>query len=61
MITINNNIITIKEARKILGNIESKYSDIQIKELISIFSLISDLSIDSYLRNKQSSVKSISL
>ncbi len=42
-------IITIKEARKLIGKEHSKYSDDQIEEIIYTFSALSDMAIDSWL------------
>ncbi len=42
-------VITIEEARKLLGKASSKYSDQQVEEMINTLSLLSDLAIDSWL------------
>ena len=43
-------IVSICEVRKIMGNANKKYTDEQIEEVISIFSLLSDLAIDKYIK-----------
>ncbi len=42
-------IITIQEARKLIGKGHSKYTDKQIEEIIDNFYAISNLAIDSWL------------
>ena len=42
-------IISIAEARKLMGKTSSKYSDGQIEEVINIFEFMADMAIDCYL------------
>lgn len=45
--------INIEEARKIIGKENEKYSDEEIEEVTSIFRVIADLAIDSYLAKRR--------
>ena len=42
-------IISIVEARELMGKSSSKYSDNQIEEVINIFEFMADMAIDCYL------------
>ena len=42
-------IITIEEARKLIGKKHSKYTDEQIAEIINTLYAVSDLAIDSWI------------
>lgn len=42
-------IITIKEARNLIGKEHSKYTDEEIEEILYTFSALSDMAIDSWL------------
>lgn len=42
-------LITIEEARKLIGEGHTKYSDEQIEEIINTLYVISDLAIDSWI------------
>lgn len=46
-------IITIKEARKIMGKANVKYSDAQIQEILDLFYALSNIIIDQYLEVKR--------
>ena len=46
-------IIKISEARKLMGKTNKKYSDEQIEEVINIFTVLSDMAIDSYLEKRR--------
>lgn len=46
-------ILTIKEARELLGEKGSKYSDGDLEEIINLFSHLADLIIDQYLAQKK--------
>lgn len=46
-------ILTIKEARDLLGKKGSKYSDSELEEIINLFSLLADLIIDQYLKQRE--------
>lgn len=46
-------IVSIQEAKEILGSKGRDYTDAQIEEIINLFVAISDLSIDSYLEKKK--------
>ena len=52
-------IITIPEARKILGETASKYTDAQIEEIINVFVFFTDLAIDSYIDSKKGKDKEV--
>lgn len=45
-------ILTIKEARELLGEKGSKYSDGDLEEIINLFSYLADLIIDQYLAQR---------
>ena len=45
--------ISIKQARKFLGEENVKYTDTQILELVSYFTKYADLIIDCYIANKK--------
>ncbi len=42
-------IITVQEARKLIGKEHTKYTDEQIEEIIYAFTALSDMAIDSWL------------
>jgi ABC-type iron transport system FetAB ATPase subunit len=42
-------IITIKEARKLIGKGDAEYTDQEIEEIIYTFTALSDVAIDSWL------------
>ena len=42
-------MMTIEEARKLIGKGHTKYTDQQIEEIIGTLSVLSDLAIDSWL------------
>lgn len=42
-------IMTISEARKLIGAGHVKYTDQEIEEIINTFSVLSDIAIDSWL------------
>ena len=46
-------IVSVREARKILGKEAKQYTDEQIEEIVNLFTAISDLAIDSYLEKKK--------
>lgn len=46
-------IVSVQEARKILGGAGEEYSDQQIEEIVNLFVAMSDLAIDSYIQKKQ--------
>jgi len=46
-------IVSVQEARKILGRSGRDYTDQQVEEIINLFVAISDLAIDSYLEKKR--------
>ena len=45
-------VISIEEARKLMGKASSKYTDEQVGEVINSLSVIADLAIDSWLAMK---------
>lgn len=46
-------IVSVREARKILGKAAKQYTDEQIEEIVNLFAAMSDLAIDSYLEKKR--------
>jgi hypothetical protein len=46
-------IVSVQEARNILGSKGEDYSDDQIEEVLNLFVALSDLAIDSYLEKKK--------
>lgn len=42
-------VITIKEARELMGKNADKYTDEQVEEMVNTLSVLSDLAIDSWL------------
>lgn len=46
-------LITILEARKIIGEANNQYSDEQITEVINIFTLLADLAIDNSIAKRK--------
>ena len=46
-------IVSVQEARKILGRSGREYTDQQVEEIINLFVAISDFAIDSYLEKKR--------
>lgn len=42
-------IISIEEARKLMGESSKKYNDKQIEEVINIYDFLADMAIDCYL------------
>lgn len=42
-------IITVEEARKLMGEAHKKYTDKQIEEVINVFDFMADMSIDCFL------------
>lgn len=45
-------ILTIKEARDLLGDKASRYSDEDLEGIINLFSYLADLIIDQYLAQR---------
>lgn len=46
-------IVSVEEAREILGKAGQEYTDDQVEEIINLFVAISDLAIDSYIEKKK--------
>ena len=46
-------LVSVKEARKILGKEAKQYTDEQIEEIVNLFAAMSDIAIDSYLEKKR--------
>ena len=47
-------IISIAEARQLMGKASKKYSDVQVEEVLNIFEFMADIAIDCYvLRRKK--------
>lgn len=42
-------IITVEEARRLMGEASKKYTDKQIEEVINVFDYVADMSIDCFL------------
>ena len=42
-------IISIEEARQLMGKTNKKYSDVQVEEVLNIFEFMADMAIDCYL------------
>ena len=42
-------IISVAEARELMGRTNKKYSDSQIEEVVNIFEFMADMAIDCYL------------
>lgn len=45
-------LITIQEARKVMGKANEKYSDLQIQEILDLFYALCNVIIDRYLETK---------
>ena len=42
-------IISVVEARELMGKVNAKYTDSQLEEVINIFEFMADMAIDCYL------------
>jgi len=46
-------IITIAEARKLIGEKQNEYTDTQVEEIVNVFTFFTDLAIDCYVESKK--------
>lgn len=46
---------SIKKARQAIGETSDKYTDLQLGKIIDIFTVLSDLAIDSYIAKRSKS------
>ena len=53
---VNRNF-SVAKARKIIGESGKKYTDQEIEEVTSIFIVMADLAIDSYLENRGKNIE----
>ncbi len=50
-------IISVEEARKIMGEVNKKYRDEQIEEVINIYDFLADMAIDCYLIKRKKKIE----
>lgn len=50
-------ILSIEEARQLIGKTQAKYTDSQLEDVINIFTVLSDFVIDTYLEKRKGLTK----